>query len=104
MSADSECCDIGQTEVSLNENKHQIVYNFTINFIEVSIARSYGLDGWGSIPSRGKIFLSSTASRPTLGPTQPPIIWVPETISLGVNRPGRKADHSPVCLHGIVFN
>jgi hypothetical protein len=30
-----------------------------------------------------------------LGPTQPPIQWVPEVISLGVKRPGREADHSP---------
>jgi hypothetical protein len=30
-----------------------------------------------------------------LGPTQPPIQWVPEALSLRVKRPGRKADHSP---------
>jgi hypothetical protein len=28
-------------------------------------------------------------------PTQPPIQWVPEALSLGVKRPGREADHSP---------
>jgi hypothetical protein len=27
--------------------------------------------------------------------TQPPIQWVPAALSLGVKRPGRKADHSP---------
>jgi hypothetical protein len=27
--------------------------------------------------------------------TQPPIQWVPGTLSLGVKRPGREADHSP---------
>jgi hypothetical protein len=37
----------------------------------------------------------TTASRPALGPTQPPILWVPRALSLGVKRPGRKADHSP---------
>jgi hypothetical protein len=37
----------------------------------------------------------STASRTALGPTQPPIQWVPGAISLGVKRPGREADHSP---------
>jgi len=31
----------------------------------------------------------------TLGPTQPPIQWVPGSVSLGVKRPGREADHSP---------
>jgi hypothetical protein len=30
-----------------------------------------------------------------LGPTQPPIQWVPGALSLRVKRLGRKADHSP---------
>jgi hypothetical protein len=41
------------------------------------------------------IFLSTTASKTALGPTQPPIQWVPWALSLGVKRPGREADHSP---------
>jgi hypothetical protein len=41
------------------------------------------------------IFLFTTASRTALGPTQPPIQWVPGSLSLGVRRPGREADHSP---------
>jgi hypothetical protein len=41
------------------------------------------------------IFLFTTASRTALGPTQPPIRWVPGALSLGVKRPGREADHSP---------
>jgi len=40
-------------------------------------------------------FLFSTASRPALGPTQPPIQWVTGTISLGIRQPGNEADHSP---------
>jgi hypothetical protein len=36
-----------------------------------------------------------TASRPCMGPTQPPIQWVPGVLSLGVSRPGCEADHSP---------
>jgi hypothetical protein len=38
-----------------------------------------------------KIFLFSTVSTPDLGPTQPPIQWVPE-----VKRPEREGDHSPL--------
>jgi hypothetical protein len=40
------------------------------------------------------IFLFTTASRTALGPTQPPIQWVPGVLSLGVKRLGREADHS----------
>jgi hypothetical protein len=56
-----------------------------------------------------------------LGPTQPPIQWVPGALSLGVKRPGREADHSPpssaevknawsytstppIRLHGVVLS
>jgi hypothetical protein len=41
------------------------------------------------------IFLFTTASRMALGPTQPPIQWVPGALSLEVKRPGHEADHSP---------
>jgi hypothetical protein len=39
--------------------------------------------------------LVTTSSRTALGPTQPPIRWEPEALSLEVKRPGREADHSP---------
>jgi hypothetical protein len=51
--------------------------------------------GRSSSPGRVKNFLFSTSSRPALGPTQPPIQWVQGTLSTGVMRPGREADHSP---------
>jgi hypothetical protein len=41
-----------------------------------------------------EIFLFTTASRTALGPTQPPIQWVPGALSLGLKRPGREVDHS----------
>jgi hypothetical protein len=43
------------------------------------------------------IFLFTTMSRKALGPTQPPIQWLPGALSLGVKWPGREADHSPPC-------
>jgi hypothetical protein len=36
-----------------------------------------------------------TASRTALGPTPPPIQWIPGAFSLGVKRLEREADHSP---------
>jgi len=38
------------------------------------------LESW----QRLEIFLFATMSRPTLGPTHPPIQWVPATLYLGV--------------------
>jgi hypothetical protein len=63
----------------------------------VGIAAGYGLDdrrGRSSNPGRVKNFLFSMSSRLDLGPTQPPILWVPGILSLEVKREGREADHS----------
>jgi hypothetical protein len=46
-------------------------------------------------PAGVGIFLFTTASRPSLGPTQPPIQWIQWAISMMVKRQGREADHSP---------
>jgi hypothetical protein len=43
----------------------------------LGIVMGYRLDGQGLIPSRGQIFLFSMVSKLALGPTQPPIQWVP---------------------------
>jgi hypothetical protein len=62
----------------------------------VGIALGYRLEVRGSrvrFPAGLGIFLFTTASRTALGPTQPPIQWVPGALSLGVRRPGREADH-----------
>jgi hypothetical protein len=44
-----------------------------------SLATGSGLDGSGLPPRLGqKFFPSPFSSRPELGPTQPPVQWVPE--------------------------
>jgi hypothetical protein len=59
----------------------------------------YGLDDRGSrvrFPAGLGIFLFTTTSRIVPGPNQSPIHWVPWALSVGVKRPGREADHSPL--------
>jgi hypothetical protein len=51
--------------------------------------------GLSSSPDKVKEILFSTSSRPALGFTKPLIQWVPGTLSPGVKRAGREADHSP---------
>jgi hypothetical protein len=61
----------------------------------VGIATGYGLDDrvvGVRVPVGSIIF--STASRPALRPTQPPIQWVTGALSSGIKRPRREADHS----------
>jgi hypothetical protein len=52
--------------------------------------------GRSSSPSVGKNFHFSMSSRQALGSTQRRIQWVPGALSLGLKRPGREADHSPL--------
>jgi len=53
---------------------------------------SYGQDGPGLYPGGDENF---RPSRPALGPTQPPVKWVPGLPRGGKVRPGRAADPSP---------
>jgi hypothetical protein len=48
-----------------------------------------------SIHGGGWEFFSSPLRPQALGPTQPPIQWVPVALSLVVKWPEREADHSP---------
>ena len=57
----------------------------------VGIATGYGLDGPGSNPGGGRDF--PHLSRRTLGPTQPPVQWVPG-LTRGVKR-GRGVTLTP---------
>jgi hypothetical protein len=53
--------------------------------------------GWSGSESRQSlgIYLFTTASRPALDRTYPPIQWVPAAFLLWVKQPGRESDHSP---------
>jgi len=54
------------------------------------ILRKFGVLSWHCWVSQ-----PGRPLRPALGPTHPPIQWVPEALSLGVKRPGHEADLSP---------
>jgi hypothetical protein len=72
------------------------IYIYIYIYIRVGIATGYRLDSRKvGVWRGGKIFLHSMSSRLALGPTQPPIEWVLRTLSPGVKRLGREADHSP---------
>ena len=58
----------------------------------VGIATRYGLDGPCIESQWGRDFPHT--SRPALGPTQPPVQWVPG-LSRGVKHPGRSDDPHP---------
>jgi hypothetical protein len=59
----------------------------------VGVAAGYGLEDWGFVPGRCKMFYSAS-SRPAVRPTQPLIQWVPRSPFVGVKLTGRKAGNS----------
>jgi hypothetical protein len=80
------------------KNYHLLDYTQGSRDSSVGIELGYELDDRGSRVRllRGLgIFLFTTASRPVLGPTQPPIQWVTGALSLRVKLQGHEADHSP---------
>jgi hypothetical protein len=83
--------------------------------IRDGMGAAYGQHGRGSILDNDKMFLFSTVSRPTLGPTQPSVQWALSALK----RQGRKSDHrhlvprprmvelclcSPIHLQDVVLN
>jgi hypothetical protein len=68
--------------------------HFKLEYLSV-IALGNGLDDHGfESRQRLEIFLFTTASRPALGPTQPPIQCISGALSLVVKLSGREADHT----------
>jgi hypothetical protein len=70
-----------------------LVY-FNVSLGNISLDCSLD-DRWFESRQGLEISLFTTASTSALGHTQPPIQWVPVALSMGVNWPGREADHSP---------
>jgi hypothetical protein len=85
------------TDNTLNLSTTVSFHNLSIDTIyslgsrhEINYAT--GWTAWVLYPAEARV--SSTASRPALRPTQPPIQWVPEALSPGVKRQERESDHS----------
>jgi hypothetical protein len=80
-------CDNYVTFVSSNGNKTTLLNDIVLTQTERKGFKSQQGQLWD-------FFLFATASRPTLGLTQP-IQWAPGALTSGVKRPGRQANHLP---------
>jgi hypothetical protein len=89
----------------------------SVSVVTVLQAGQPGFDSWQD----RNFFLFATESTLALGSTQPPVHWVPETLSLWIKQAGHEADHllpysgkvknawgyntTPIIhLHGVVLN
>jgi hypothetical protein len=92
-------CIGARREITVRQRRHLWASNlFMVYLMTLSgcIATGYGLDGLGvgvRVPVGSRIF--SPASRPALGPIQPPNQWVARALSPGVKWQGREDEHSP---------
>jgi hypothetical protein len=90
-----QCCLINHTDTfTFTEDK---IIGLLQHCHVMRLATGWTTRGGGrnSSPGGGKNFHFSMLSRQALGPIQPPIQWVPRSLSPGVKRSGREADHSP---------
>jgi hypothetical protein len=80
----------GNKEINKKENVDKLKTS------QYSVWMQIGLQGFDP-QQRQRIFLVASASRPALGPSQPPIQWVPggSFPPRVKSRPGSDVDHSP---------
>jgi hypothetical protein len=105
LSSDCNCIEKALSRYSKMINLYLYLQNTHIYICKivkskdssVDMAVGYGLDSWGLILGRDKIFICSVASRPALEPTLPPVQRYWGLFPQGVKWPGREANYSPAC-------